>query len=329
MSNNQYQCLVCKQVLIHQGGGLSCESGHSVPYVTDSSLADIKVPVFACQDDNANEYSVAQAAQIHDNALAWVFNTFGGSEAQLRVDLMAKLEAKPGQKVLITGVGAGNDLPHLAELIGKKGSIVALDFAKQMLLAAVKRVQGEYQLAQHDIEFCVADATDLPFADNSFDCAYHFGGLNLFPSIKRGITEMDRVVKAGGKVVVCDEGLAPWIKPTQLGKMLINNNPLYAYDAPLEHIPPTARDVNLSWCVADCFYVIDFVVADNMRDIDLNVLHLGTRGGTIVKRFEGQLEGVDPALKDKVYQKAAQLGVSRVELLEKLLDEGLSRESSN
>ena len=38
---------------------------------------------------------------------------------------------------------------------------------------------------------------------------------------------MDRVVKDGGRIVFGDEGLSPWLKDTDYGKMLIDNNPLY------------------------------------------------------------------------------------------------------
>lgn len=316
-----YRCLNCQLPLTDKGEYLACENDHRVELVVQDGR---KVPVFAAEQHNANEYNVEQAAQIHDNALAWVFKTFGGDEASLRRSLIARLRASANQKVLVTGVGAGNDLPFITEAFGNSGQIMALDFAKPMLLTALERSVSLYGLTDFNIEFCVADATELPFADDYFDCAYHFGGINLFSSVKRGISEMDRVVKNGGRVVFCDEGLAPWLKSTTLGKMLINNNPLYGFDAPLEHIPVSAREVNLSWCVADCFYVIDYTVADSMREIDLDVLHLGTRGGTIRKRYEGQLEGIDPQLKQALYQTAQQQGLSRVALLEQLLLKGLA-----
>ncbi len=133
---------------------------------------------------------------------------------------------------------------------------------------------------------------------------------------------MERVVKPGGQVLICDEGLAPWLRETELGKMLIKNNPLYAYEAPLSFIPRNARSVKLSWELSHCFYVIQFIVSDSHLPINIDVPHLGKRGGSVRSRYLGQLEGVDPELRDKVYARAEQLGISRVEYLERLLKVG-------
>ena len=126
---------------------------------------------------------------------------------------------------------------------------------------------------------------------NAFDAAYHFGGLNLFRNIRKGISEMDRVVKPGGRIVISDEGVAPWLKPTELGKMLIKNNPLYVHDAPLSLLPDTARSVNLSWELSNCFYVIEFTVSDTLPHVNIDVPHIGKRGGSIRSRYFGSSRG--------------------------------------
>lgn len=312
-----YRCLKCHKPLERMSGSLSCSSGHVVNINNG-------VPIFAMQGEGENEYSVSAAVEMHENALAWLFSTFGGSEDELRRDLISKLYLKKGQRVLVTGVGAGNDLPHIAEKIGISGCIVALDYAKPMLDEAVSRVNGRYDLSDYDIEFCLCDATELPFEDEQFDAAYHFGGINLFDDIGLALSEMDRVVKEGGAVVVSDEGLAPWMRKTTLGKMLINNNPLYAYEAPLYHLPDNVRDVELSWLMKDCFYVISFRVSKHTKQVRLDVVHKGVRGGSIESRYNGVLEGVSPAIKNNIYQTAKNLGVSRVELIESLLLNGLA-----
>jgi SAM-dependent methyltransferase len=281
------------------------------------------VPVFDSQDENTNEYTVTQATAIHDNALRWLFATFGVNEATLRNNIISKLHLKAGQKILITGVGAGNDLPFVAQLLGKEGEIFAQDFSIQMLRSAVERSKNLYGLSDYNIEFSVSDATNLPFFDKFFDAVYHFGGLNLFSNIAKGIAEMDRVVKNGGRVVFGDEGLAPWLKNTDYGRMLINNNPLYNFEAPLTSLPSTAREVNLSWEVGHCFYVIEYTASDVPLAVNIDVPHVGRRGGTIRTRYYGQLEGIDPTLKKLLYDEAEKLGVSRVEFLERVLRNGL------
>lgn len=304
--------------LVAHDTGLRCPNGHEFPYIEGTS-----VPLFACEDEDANEYAVHDAAEIHDNSLRWVFETFGSDEPTLRKSLVSRLRLSKGQTVLITGAGAGNDLPYLAECLEGEGIIYAQDISKQMLLAGRERFGAKHDELGVDIYFSISDATNLPFADDMFDAAYHFGGINLFPDVRKGISEMSRVVKSGGRVVIGDEGAAPWLKPTELGKMLIKNNPLYDYDAPLSLLPDTARSVVLSWELSNCFFVIEFTVSDTPPYVNIDVPHVGRRGGTIRTRYEGQLEGVDPALRDRVYAESEKQGISRVELIERLLKSGL------
>ena len=325
MKETSYYCPNCKrEVLMDAGDGLQCSNGHFFPFVEGT-----KIPIFDSEDENANEYTCEEAAKIHDNALNWLFATFGVDEATLRNNMLSKLRLKKGQKVLITGVGAGNDLPYLSKMLGKGGVIYAQDFSRQMLISAVERANTLYGLTEYNIEFSVGDATNLPFTENFFDAAYHFGGLNLFSNIGKGIEEMDRVVISGGRVVFGDEGIAPWLKKTKYGKMLINNNRLYDFEAPLMFLPVTARDVNLSWEVGYCFYVIDYTVSDIPLQIDIDVPHVGKRGGSIRTRYFGKLEGVDPVLKEQLYSEAEKRGFSRVELLESFLRNGLDHLNGN
>lgn len=298
--------------------GLCCEGGHFFPYIQGT-----KVPVFACESSDANEYALEDAANIHDNALRWVFDTFETSECSLRESLVSRLHLTKGDTVLVTGAGAGNDLPYLARNLDGAGAIYAQDISKQMLVAGIERYGSKSKDLGVDIYFSISDATNLPFGDNVFDAAYHFGGLNLFPDIRKGISEMDRVVKSGGRIVISDEGVAPWLKRTELGKMLIKNNPLYCFDAPLSFLPATASSVNLTWELSNCFYVIEFTVSDSLPHINIDISHVGRRGGSIRKRYFGQLEGIDVSLKNRLYAEAEKQGISRVEYLESLIKKGL------
>ncbi len=308
----------CNHVrLFEHSDGLHCPNGHFFPYVQG-----MNVPIFACAAEDTNEYSLEDAAKIHDNALRWVFDTFGTDEPSLRKSLVSRLHLSKGKTILVTGAGAGNDLPFLAQSLEGAGIIYAQDISKQMLMAGVNRFGAQLSALGIEVFFSASDATNLPFADNSFDAAYHFGGLNLFTDIRKGISEMDRVVKPGGRIVIGDEGVAPWLKQTEFGKMLIANNPLYRYDAPLSLLPETAKSVNLSWELGNCFYVIEFTTSDSPHRINMDIPHIGRRGGSIRTRYFGQLEGIDPFLRDRIYSDAEKLGISRVEYLERLLRNG-------
>lgn len=280
--------------------------------------------MFACEPEDSNDYARLNAAAFHDNALGWVFATFGTDEMTLRQRLVSRLNLRKGQRVLVTGAGAGNDLPFIAHGLGGAGEIFAQDIARQMLLAGVDRHQAELAGSGVEVSFSVSDAMNLPFADRYFDAAYHFGGINLFPDIGQGIAEMNRVVRPGGTVVIGDEGVAPWLKDTEFGRMLIRNNPLYVYEPPLAQLPASASDVHLSWELSNCFYVLDFVVSDGLPSLNIDVRHAGKRGGSIRTRYFGEIEGVDPALRDRIYDEAERLGLSRVDYLESVLRKALN-----
>lgn len=301
------------------GDGLSCPNGHHFPF-----LPGTDIPVFAREAAGVNEYALENAAEVHDNALRWVFATFRADEDGLRRRLIARLRLSEGQRVLVTGAGAGNDLPYLAKALGT-GEIHAQDIAQEMLLAGVLRHRAPMEAAGVKTSFSVSDAASLPFPDGHFDAAYHFGGINLFPDIAKGIAEMNRVVRPGGAIVIGDEGLAPWMRDTELGQMLVTNNALYAREAPLALLPATVRNVRLSWELNNCFYVIECEAGVEAPSIDIDVPHLGKRGGTIRSRHFGRMEGVDPTLRDQVYEEAERRGMSRVAFLETALRASLSK----
>jgi len=96
-----------------------------------------------------------------------------------------------------------------------------------------------------EVDFFTGNAITLPFQDGFFDAAFHFGGINLFGDRSKAVAEMARVVKKGGRVVFGDEGLAPWLRKTEYGKILMNSSALYAYETPFDAMPVSAREVSL------------------------------------------------------------------------------------
>ena len=282
------------------------------------------IPVFKNQKTNLNEFSIKNAAKIHDNALNWLFDTHKVNEEDFRRNIISRLNLKKGDKVLLTATGAGNDIKYIMEKIGPSGTLYAQDYSKEMLFAAYERSKKELDLSKFNIEFSVNDATNLPFADGSFDATFHFGGINLYNNIKAGIDEMHRVTKLEGKIVFGDEGLAQWLKKTELGKALITNNKLYEREPPLNLLPSSAKYVKLDWVINNCFYMIEYIKGLEW-DVNIDIPHVGTRGGSIRTRHFGKIEGIDPKLRDKFYKKVNSKGLSRVDVLEKLINNYLSK----
>jgi ubiquinone/menaquinone biosynthesis C-methylase UbiE len=293
-----------------------------------------RIPVLLSdQTDNENMagYEQSGSAEVYDNFLDWLFGVFDLSERETRLFMLKKMFHVDGRcrrpnepkRYLVTGAGTGHDLEPLAGLTDPDSDIYAQDISLKMMEGCAATINHAVTLKNRRIYLSVSNASYLPFADNFFDGVYHFGGINYFPEVGRSISEMNRVAKVGCRVVFGDEGVAPWLKDQEYGKMLICNNRLWAAEPPLTLLPPTAADVNLTWIIGNGFYVVNFRKTEALPYVDIDRVHVGTRGGSIRSRYFGQLEGVPPELKARFIQKALAKNVSVAAYLERLIENEL------
>lgn len=98
-----------------------------------------------------------------------------------------------GDRILDIGCGTGSLTGVLAEFAGVK-SIVGVDLAEVYLESARKAVRDAR------VSFKTGDATNLPFADKSFERAFSMLVLQFVPDAKKAVSEMRRVVRPGGIV---------------------------------------------------------------------------------------------------------------------------------
>jgi ubiquinone/menaquinone biosynthesis C-methylase UbiE len=254
----------------------------------------------------------------------WLHQVHGTSEDCLRAKLVSEIpEVKIDKpKILVTSCGAGNDLKYLLARY-PNGVFYVQDIAYEMLSSAIFR--NLEILTTSQFNFSVSDACNLPFDDEIFDIVYHFGGVNLFQNVKKGIEEMHRVAKPEGVILFGDEGVAPYLYNDEVAHVLIKNNSLYACESPHAYIPSFVDNFKLQYLFNNCFYLVTYT-KKVAHSINLDVHHIGKRGGSLRTRYFGQLEGVDPVLRDRLYEKAAQLGISRVEIIERILVAGLAND---
>jgi len=98
-----------------------------------------------------------------------------------------------GQTVLDLAAGTGSS----SVVFAKPGvKVIASDFSEGMLAVGRKR--------HPELEFVYADATQLPFADNSMDAVTISFGLRNVVDPKKALLEMLRVLKPGGVAVICE-----------------------------------------------------------------------------------------------------------------------------
>lgn len=325
-----YVCPKTKKSLNLCDNGLQRDDGVLFPFFKGEN--DVNIPNFLDSKDHGDVakqslamYDQKNSTEVYRNFLNWLFQTFNENEISFRSDLISKLKLRKGNKVLITGCGLGDDIKPIADIVGLEGEVYANDLAAEMLVAVSHYYVAADQSPPMNLFLSICDAQSLPFADNFFDSAFHFGGINLFDNIELAISEMERVVTPGGRVVFGDEGVAPWLRDTEYGRIAINNNSLWAATAPLELLPSNAMDAHLSWVLGNCFYVIDFEVSDTGPYMNLDVPHIGPRGGNMGTRYFGNLEGVTNESKKFVLEDAERRGISIHDWLEQVIKEQQKR----
>jgi SAM-dependent methyltransferase len=297
--------------------GLSEDSLSS--QLRQSNVIELGSKIHDNDDGNRAEYDADQSVEFYRNFLDWLFATFRVSEAEFRRQSLAALALKPGDRVLVTSCGLGEDVAAWLDHIGDTGFVHAQDLSGVFVQHASARTKAD------NVAFTISNALDLPYRDNYFDAVYHFGGINLFGDLPLAVREMTRVCKIGGRVVFGDESVAPHLRDDDYGKMFIENNALWSAPLPLKDLPLNALDVEVRYLLGNCFYQIAFCKGEGLPDVDIDVAHIGHRGGSVRTRYFGALEGVSDTAKTKVHEYARSQNLSVSETLERLiakLDEG-------
>ncbi|WP_110932822.1 class I SAM-dependent methyltransferase [Paenibacillus bouchesdurhonensis] len=125
----------------------------------------------------------------------FLFNA--GPFARARKKVFADLALEPDKRVLLVGVGTGADLRFF---YGKSLEITAVDLSPAMLAQAKSKV-GENE----NVQFLEMNAEDLRFADQSFDLVIASLILSVVPDEHKCMSELVRVTKERGKIVIFDK----------------------------------------------------------------------------------------------------------------------------
>lgn len=121
--------------------------------------------------------------------------------------LVEAMDIRAGWRVLDVAAGNGN-----ASLAAARRwcRVVSTDYVPSLLDTGKLRARAE----GYEIDFQVADAEALPFADATFDAALSTFGIMFAPDQQRAAAEMLRVVRPGGKL-----GLASWTPESFVGRI--------------------------------------------------------------------------------------------------------------
>ena len=104
-----------------------------------------------------------------------------------------------GDRVLDVACGPGNFTREFARAAGDEGLVVGIDASPTMLSRAVADTA---KAGLGNVALVRGDATALPFADGSFDCACCFAALHLFADPFAALDEMRRALAPGGRIAI-------------------------------------------------------------------------------------------------------------------------------
>ncbi|MFC4271958.1 methyltransferase domain-containing protein [Sneathiella chungangensis] len=131
-----------------------------------------------------------------------------GATLQITGESLAEaMDLRGGQKVLDVAAGNGNFTLAAAR---RWTDVTSTDYVQSLL----KQSQARAEADGVNVEYKIADAEDLPFADDSFDAVASTFGVMFTPNQRKAANEMDRVCRSGGKI-----GLANWTPEGFIGAL--------------------------------------------------------------------------------------------------------------
>lgn len=160
-------------------------------------------------DEVALKYDRTNAVLSAGNSWIW------------RLQTVRALAPAAGERILDVAAGTGTSSAAIAR---SGAEVVAVDFSPGMIEIGRRKHPA--------VEFVEGDAMSLPFSANEFDAVTVSFGLRNVEDPRKALKEMYRVVKPGGRIVICEFSTPP--------RALLR----LGYDAYLKHVMP--RVVGLS-----------------------------------------------------------------------------------
>lgn len=116
-----------------------------------------------------------------------------------RERLLQALDPRPGERILEIGPGTGYYTLVVAKAVEPKGTLDIFDLQQEMLDHTMRRSRDA---GIDNIEPRQGDATQLPYEDGSFDGVFLVTVLGEIPDRHAALSEIRRVLKATGRLVV-------------------------------------------------------------------------------------------------------------------------------
>ena len=191
---------------------------------------------------NSKESKKQQVEEMFDKiAFRYDFlNRFlsAGIDVGWRKKAIKLLISSQPKNILDVATGTG-DFALTCYKILKPEKVTGIDISQGMLEIGRKKI--EKAGLQKNIELVHGDSEAILFDDNTFDAVTVAFGVRNFENLEKGLEEIKRVLKPGGKLIVleCTKPSAPVIKQLynfymktitpKIGKIIAKNNEAYQY----------------------------------------------------------------------------------------------------
>ncbi len=161
-----------------------------------------------------------------------------GIDVSWRKKAIRELISLQPKKILDVATGTG-DFAITSYNILKPEKIIGIDISEGMLKIGRKKITRSG--LQEKIELLNGDSEAIFFDDNSFDAVTVAFGVRNFENLEKGLSEIKRVLRPNGKLIVleCTKPFLPVIKQLyqfymkfitpKIGKIIAKNNDAYQY----------------------------------------------------------------------------------------------------
>ena len=222
-------------------------------------------------------------------------------------DLVARLDPGKQRSVLELACGTGIVTRRLRERLAPGAKIVATDLNEAMLTFAKQKLEGS-----EAIEWKQADATDLPFQEQSFDAVVCQFGVMFFPNKEQAAREAFRILKPGGVFLfnvwdAIEENDLPHIAHTIISKFFDDNPPNF-YEIPFSFHDQETIAAMLSQAGfrnIKCSILSITAEAASASKVTRGLVHGNPVIASIRERDESQIPAIEGAIASQV---AAQCG---------------------
>ncbi len=111
------------------------------------------------------------------------------------------LKANKPQRLLDVATGTGDFALEAIKMLQPR-KVIGVDISAGMLAVAREKIAKKG--LQDQFEVALADSENLPFADGTFDAVTVAFGVRNFENLEKGLTDIHRVLKPGGKAVILE-----------------------------------------------------------------------------------------------------------------------------